>query len=192
MKLKDITELACVFLQKTELLDLGVFIDGKSSEAQEELKINRDLQLLNRCANLVYKEVACDYLPLQTQQVFETEDGILPYADFRRELQDVKSVTNEAGESVAFSSWPSHLQTQAGKVTVKYTYVPQDVGFYDELDYRSGKVSERVFSYGTACEYCLISGRYEDASVWEQRYKDALLCCAGKKAEIRLPRRRWA
>ena len=191
MKLKDITELTCVFLQKHELLDLGIFADDHAAEAQEELKINKDLQLLNRCANLVYKEVACDYLPLVRKQTFETSNGAISYADFDKVLQDVKEIRDAYGKSVKFYVLPDGLETVSGTVCVKYAYVPSDCGFFEELDYKSGKIGERVFAYGTAAEYCMISGLYEDALIWEQRYKDALLSCVSKKSEIRIPARRW-
>lgn len=34
--------------------------------------------------------------------------------------------------------------------------------------------SPRLFAYGIAAEYCLACGLFEEAAVWDKKYKDAL------------------
>ncbi len=78
-----------------------------------------------------------------------------------------------------------------GNYEVSYAFIPRDKEFFDDMDFAGTKASDRVFAYGAAAEFCLISGMYDDALMWERRYKDALLVATRKNTEVIMPRRRW-
>ena len=66
MKIRDIAELACVLLQKNDIINTGIFMQTEDNQfVQSVLKSNHDLRLLTRCANLVAKEIACESAHLQ-------------------------------------------------------------------------------------------------------------------------------
>ena len=54
-----------------------------------------------------------------------------------------------------------------------------------------GKISARILAYGVASEYCFLEMLYDDATLWENRYKNALLCAQRKKGELKLKKRGW-
>lgn len=190
MQLKEIVELAAVLLGLQTTLDCGAFaLTAEESQIKQIIDANDDLKLLVRCANLVYKEVACDYLPLSTSETVFTEDGTVEYGSLSRQLLEVESITDEKGSKIKFNCFASCLSTSKGKVTITYNYVPRSAEFFDTLDYSNNKISDRILAYGTAAEFCLISGQGQDAVVWDKRYKDALVIACRKRGEIRMPAR---
>ncbi|MBQ9716070.1 MAG: hypothetical protein IJV77_06655 [Clostridia bacterium] len=192
MKIRDIAELASVLLQKHDIINTGVFMQTQDNQVvQSVLNGNHDLRLLVRCANLVIKEVACEYIPLLHKQKITASDGKIPYSAFEKLLLEIRSIKDEKGQDVSFFTLPDHVAIQDGSFEVSYTYIPTDKGFFDDLDFCGTKASDRIFAYGTAAEYCLINGNYDEALMWERRYKDALLVATRKNTEVVLPRRRW-
>ena len=142
------------------------------------------------CFNLVENELALDYLPLHAEDVFETETGRLEFAAFKFAPVRIVRVMNEIGESVRFSVFPEYLKTEVGKLTVRYTYTPNEKGIGGESDYVL-HVSERLFVYGILAEYCLGEGMFEEASIWDKKYKDAIKAACKEVPCTRLKSRRW-
>ena len=66
--------------------------------------------------------------------------------------------------------------------TITFTSLAENFG---------GKISARVIAYGVASEYCFLEMLYDDATLWESRYKNALLVASRKKGEIQLKKRGW-
>ena len=65
MSVKDIIKLACVFLNKQELIETNVFDETLRKPTEEEQK---EVEMLLRCLNLIVGEISCDYLPLINQE----------------------------------------------------------------------------------------------------------------------------
>lgn len=178
MKIRDIVELAAVLLQKHEIINTGIFAQTESSDwVEAELNGNRELRLIIRCANLVLKEVACEYIPLYHKQNMVSHDGKINYSDFEKSLLEIKEVTCSDGKKVKYTTCVDHISIKDGTYQILYTYVPDNKGFFDEIDFVDDKSIDKLFAYGTAAEFCLIHGMYENALMWEQRYKDALAVC---------------
>ena len=57
-------------------------------------------------------------------------------------------------------------------MTILYSYTPPEKALDGESDYAT--LSTRLFGYGMAMNYALIMGLYEEASVWDKKYKEAL------------------
>ena len=192
MKVRDVAGLAAVLLQKCELLNTGVFeAEQTDAQAQETVDTNRELGLLVRCVNLAAKEIACDYLPLTHTQKIVCTDGVVPYAVFEKPLLEIKSWKNLKGAGMSYFTFSDRVEVRPGEYEVSYTFVPENKEFFDELDFGGTKITDRVLAYGAAAEFCLISGLYDDALIWERRYKDALTVAARRTETTFLPRRRW-
>ena len=199
MKIRDVAELAAVLLGKQEIINTGIFTVSEPDEyAQEEIAANRELQLIIRCANLVAKEIACDYVPLLHTQKIVCGGGTVPYDAFDKTLLEIKTwkvwqnaVGGGVGGNVNYYTFSDYVEVQPGEYEVSYTFIPETKGFFDDTDYGGTKISDRILAYGTAAEFCLISGLYDDALIWERRYKDALMIASKKTNAVFLPRRRW-
>ena len=192
MKIRDIAELASVLLQKHDIINTGIFMQTEDNEfVRSVLKSNHDLRLIARCANLVAKEVACEYIPLFHKQKITSTNGQIPYTAFEKTLLEIRSIKDHNGNDINYYCLPDHVEIQNGSFEVSYTYIPTDKQFFEELDFSGTKASDRVFAYGTAAEFCLVNGNYDEALMWERRYKDALLVATRKNTRVILPRRRW-
>lgn len=146
---------------------------------------------LLRCFNLVENEVALDYLPLYCEEDVESETGAIRFDELSRGAVRILRITDESGNKLPFKLFPEYVKTQAGSVTVAYTYAPVKKAIGDDSDFVV-QASPRLFAYGVASEYCLASGLFEEAAVWDKKYKDALAAAYRAKPSRIIRSRRWA
>lgn len=163
------------------------YLNGSSTDAAAEV----ETKTLLRCFNLVENEIALDYLPLIAEEEIESETGVIPYASLSKEAVRVLAVCDEWGNEAAFKIFPECLKTQPQKVCVRYTYLPEKKTFQDKSDFTL-HASVRLFAYGIAAEYSLASGLFEEAAVWDKKYKDAIKAAYCAKPIQRIRSRRWA
>lgn len=156
----------------------------------EEKELVKEADILLRCYNIVENEVALDYLPLTAEETVTCDTGALPYTAFLRTPVTILSVTDEYGNKLPYTIFPEYLRTRAGTSVVTYAYSPESKRLCDESEY-AARVPERLLAYGVACEYCLISGLYDEAVVWDKKYKDALLCAHTASRPRVIRSRRW-
>ncbi|MDE6614740.1 MAG: hypothetical protein K2K24_04440 [Clostridia bacterium] len=152
------------------------------------------LNTLLRCANIVIKEIATDYLPLTSTEQVEVKDGKISYDSLSRRVLEVLSVKDANTEIKSlFRHTPSCLELDnknIKKADVRYNYMPTDAGIDDECPV-SPLVSAKTVAMGVCSEFCLIEGMYEQSVMFSDRYKDDLRCAVRKKGEIRIKPRRW-
>ncbi len=149
-----------------------------------------DTELLIRCFNMVENELALDYLPLYAEEEVETETGCVYYSELSRSAVRVVKVEDAWGNDTAFRLFPEYLKTQGGKIKIRYAYAPEKKTIADESDYHS-YASVRLFSYGVAAEYSLSMGLFEEAAVWDKKYKDAITSAYRTNPCKVIQSRRW-
>ncbi|MDD4110358.1 MAG: hypothetical protein PHS54_02265 [Clostridia bacterium] len=188
MEIINIIKNTCVFLQKDELLEtteLGG--EETSTEAQQ-----REISLLLRCLNLVYNSIATDYIPLIKTEIIMPINGEILFTSLSEKILDIKRIEDKYGLRLNYKLYPDRILTIDGEVTINYSYEPEELeDLTSTMESFSEKLTERVIAYGVAMEYSFISGLHDDASIWEKRFKDSLQIASRKKAEMRLPSRRW-
>lgn len=151
----------------------------------------KEAETLLRCFNIVENEVALDYLPLYCEDEAESETGAVEYSALSGDAVRVLRVTDEWGNGVPFKLFPKYLKTQPGRVRISYTYTPKEKTFEDDSDFVL-QASPRLLAYGMASEYCLACGLYEEAAVWDGKYKDALAAAYRSRPSRVMRSRRWA
>lgn len=173
---------------KLGILDeVEAYLSNNSTDAEAQAKA---IDLL-RCFNLVENEVALDYLPLLAEEEMESDMGVMYYSSLSREAVRVLGVRDEWGNEVPFTLFPEYLKTQPNKVLVRYTYLPKEKTFKDKSDFTLN-ASVHLFAYGVAAEYALANGMFEEAAVWDKKYKDAIKAAYCSKPPRRIRSRRWA
>ena len=175
---------ACLLGMEKEMQD---FLSGVSTDENVEANANA----LLHCFNLVENEIALDYLPLLAEEEIESETGVIYYSSLSREAVRVLAVRDEWGNEAPFTLFPEYLKTQPGKVCVRYTYLPKEKTLEDKSDFTLN-ASVHMFSYGVAAEYALANGLFEEAAVWDKKYKDAIKAAYCSKPPRRIRSRRWA
>ncbi len=149
-----------------------------------------DTEALLRCFNLVENELALDYLPLYAEETLVTDTGCVYYNEFSRTAVRVVKVEDEWGNEVPFKLFPEYLKTQGGKLLIRYAYAPNKKMLNGESDYRV-HASVRLFAYGIAAEYSLSVGLFEEAAVWDKKYKDAIAAAYRANPCRIIQSRRW-
>lgn len=203
MLVKDIAAQAAFLLGREDLFRYlreggkggGESADGGESgngagAAETVAALRREADIFLRCYNIVENEVALDYLPLTAEETVVCDTGALPYTSFLRQPVSILSVTDEYGNKLPYTVFPEYLRTRAGTSVVTYSYSPESKRLCDHSEY-AARVPERLLAYGVACEYCLISGLYDEAIVWDKKYKDALLCAHSASRPRVIRSRRW-
>ena len=180
MKVKD-----CLLLAG-ELLGL----DGAITDLNAGSSTSEETQTLLRCFQLVQSELALDYLPLFAEDEVETETGAVFFSELTYPPVRILKITGKIGGELDFTLFPEYVKTEAGKLKVRYTYAPTEKTIDDECDFALG-VSTRLVAYGVASEYALAVGLYEEANVWEKKYKDAISAVYRLKRAKPIKSRRW-
>lgn len=183
MTVKECMELAAVHLGIEE--PIATYF-GESATAEDEKKAT----LLLSCFNIVENELALDYFPLIAEDTVETDGGVVEFSALKNDAVRITQVTDEWGNSAAFQLFPSYLKTQPGKVCVRYTYTPKKKTTDEKSDFYTA-VSVRLISYGMAAEYAMATGLFEDAAVWDKKYKEGIRAAYRLQKCKRIRSRRW-
>ena len=174
--------------ETAELLGLGAvktYLQGGEDEEGEKAA-----KALIRCFNVVENELALDYLPLCAEDTLASPTGRVLFSQLTYPAVRVISVKDESGNRVKFRLFPDCIKTQPGRIQVAYTYTPKEKTVKDSSDFVL-QTSKRLFSYGMASEYCLAAGLYEEAEIWDKKYKDAVEAAYRVSPSKVLKSRRW-
>lgn len=138
---------------------------------------------LVRCYNLVEQELATDYFPiLEVDKFFYVDDKIY-YKDFSRKPYMLKGIQDFHGDSVSFRLTPEYINLiknyDGGTFFVKYYYIPDAKELYSTCTYGAEYIS--ILKYGIAAEYCLANGNFEQAKIYNDKYKERIKLKGPKK-----------
>lgn len=182
MTVKEILILACEFIGEKELA-------GKISSSEDLNDAeNAKLQTLLSCFNLVNQEIASDYLPFLKREEVQVVDGKIFFSALSEQVVNVYEVKSKFGFSLSFKNFPSFIEVDGSAKTIVYSYIPEDMELTDTVEFFNG-LSARVYAYGIASEFLLVSGVSDDAEIWEERFKESLFVLSRKRGEHRLPKR---
>lgn len=190
MLIKDVLILAAEELGRADIVPL---IEAAYTAAATGTAPSGEAATLLRCYHLVENEVALDHFPLKAEETFSPSDGEVAFTQFSRAPVDVLGVRDASGMRIPFTVRPAHLLLPAGtgSVTVVYSYAPERRGIDGETAF-SDKISARLLSYGVACEYLLSGGRYAEAAVREEKFREALRAAGLARRKLWVRARRWA
>ena len=169
---------------------LGIEEEVAAYFADTDTLGKKNAELLTTCFHLVENELAIDYLPLINEETYSTETGQILYSWLQKRVLRVLEVRNLQGDSLPFKIFPKYLTTQPSTVCVRYTFVPEEKDVDGECEYGEN-VSKRLLAFGVATEYCLAMGLFEEAAVWDRKYKDAIESVRSLAPYKRISSRRW-
>lgn len=188
MKVKDIIENVCVYLGKEEILDSNIFnANGSEPDAHQIKEVNKMLKCLNNITN----EISSDYLPLLKEKKVEFNDGRLNIFDVDDNIQEIISIKSTLGRNLKYKLVDNQIICLANMATITYKVYPEELELNDDAETFSGRLSARVLAYGVASEFCYLEMLYDDATIWETRFKNALFFASRKKGELKLKQRGW-
>lgn len=178
MKLKEVLKDAMLFIGKPELYSLSAFTEGGPVPTQDQ---QSDIDLLVRCFNLVYREVATNYVPLLHKQRVTFTDNRLEISALEKPLIYVRSLKTSGGKGVSYQIYPTHIEAETYSAVLTYAFLPENVGLDDDVNLFAGQVLPEIMAYGVAREFELLNGDFPSADIWESRFKNALEVLHSKK-----------
>lgn len=157
MTVKDIAKCAAAILQADDIAD-----------NLDETELDTDAKTLVKCVNLAIAETRADF-PVVLATVATASGGFIPLSAFDGVLSTVKRVERQ-GRSVRFSLDTRGIAVPTdGEYKVEYTLAPTD-GNVDQTVTAGASLDCNVLGYLAARNYCLVTGRVDEAGIWDQRY----------------------
>lgn len=187
MQVNEILRNVAVMLQLNEILNI---VNGKASADKDQ---QEELDLLISCVNFTNNIIASDYIKITEMVEVDNSTGCVYFENITdKHILDIIKVEDKFNNKIKFSITPDGIKTIKGNVFVKFAYFPNLIfNLNDEITCYKTRLNERVFAYGVAAEYLFIKGNIEDATMWDMRFKNALLSIQGRLRDVQIPKRRW-
>lgn len=200
MKVRDIVKLSATMLGLDELLDGSKIYDetfdiekeyNEITEGAVKSSEEKTLELLTRCFNLVYKEIATDYIPLAIVENIEVSGGSFSLSKLDKDFYKLCRLENKFGIEVKCEIYDNVLYVKDGNYRIVYCYKPEFATLNSEVSDFNGKLTDRVLALGLNKEYCYVSGEYDQSGVYKSKFEESLECAMRARKNIVMPRRRW-
>ena len=130
-------------------------------KCEELLEVPYTREDLISCFNVVECALALDYLPLYATHMCNA--NVVYYDEFA--YAPIRIV----GCNCQFKTYPTYIESKETITSIQYAYMPRIKGFHDECAY--GKELLNCLSYGVVSEYLISQGFYEEAILWDNKYK---------------------
>jgi hypothetical protein len=186
LNIKDIVMAAATLINREDICNylLGVETDDLSAA-------KKDTDIMLRCFNLIENEIALEYKPLIFSENITTENGIINFDILSKQILEVIKVEDESENKISYKLFHTYLKTKPENVVLYYSFIPEKKELTSISDYLENEIPQRTMAMGIACEFSLISAMYDEAVMWDKRYKDSLERISSKKVKQVMPARRW-
>ena len=182
MTVKEVVLMAAEELRiSTEVAE---YFSGTSTVGQAKA------DLLLTCYNLVENELALDYFSLSKEETL-VSTGQVAFSKLKNAPLQILKVTDIYGQDLEYALYANYIDVQMGAVKITYIYAPNAKKIGENSEF-SANVSARLMSFGIASEYCMATGAFEEAALWDKKYKDAIAAINQSTKGGRMTSRRWA
>lgn len=176
-----------------KISSLFVNVQDEVEELISENSITGELAMLLKCLNLTLTEIADDYLPILNKETICIDSNKLYFDDLIKPCKEIISIKlSNSNKNIRFTQYENYVFVNAkGYVDVVYKTSIGEANINSEIN-QFPCLSSKCIALGTASEYCYINGFYEEAQMWDRRFKDSLQIECRKKKEIVMPKRWWS
>ncbi|MBD5131953.1 MAG: hypothetical protein HDT28_05110 [Clostridiales bacterium] len=180
MTIKDIAKCAAAILQADDIAD--------ELDSDEIADLEADAKTLVKCVNLAIAETRVDFPVVHTAVVCAV-GGFIPLDAFEGVISAVKKV-ERGGKPVSFTIDTRGIAVPSdGAYSIAYIIAPSDRNVDDEAEV-GATLDCNILGYLAARNYCLITGRTDEAAIWDQRYNAEAECRRITRRAV-LPKRRF-
>lgn len=188
LNVKNVIESASNMLNIDELKDIDYTtnLDGRAESILNDLIY---------CFNEVYQELLTDYFPIVIEEEMTLDKTRrIMFSNLSKRILRLYAILDENYQSLSYVVLSSYarLNCPIKKVIVRYSYLPslaQTVN--DELDCANLGITERIMALGVSAEYCLYRGKMNEASIFEQKYKNSIESAKLPTKRMSVKSRRW-
>ena len=213
MKVKDIIKLSARLLCENDIVDCIKYCEENEMTLTEffalktqtalptsedyieipecfTLQAEKDMRIILDCINIANLYICTEkYLRYSTEEI-EITNGEYEIKNLSQKLFKIKQLSNNYG-FVKYYLEAGKIILPNGKYTIKYAYLPTELGFDDDIDTFNGKLTNLALSYGVCSKFCLIKNLFDEADEWESKFSSSLAENFRKVGEIKIKQRRW-
>lgn len=146
-------------------VNLNNYIDTKLGSEQSA----NEYQCLITMVNLVVNETM-GFIPLVTEEEISVADGKVYYKDLQKKAIQINQITNELGEKLSFTQKLDYVEVDKSAKIINYIYAPETLTEESEIPYQEKDISSSVIAYGVTANYCIYQNRFDEATLWNERY----------------------
>lgn len=160
--------------------------DGELSSAAAD---DEDVKLLVACINSATCDIAADGFPICVTETHEARGGAIALSEFTRTPSTVRKICDKTGTVTFEQAKTEIIVPRDGVYDITFTVEPENAELDANLE--MGAMCDRsMLAYMSARNYCLVTGRTDEATVWDQMY-EAHTARKRLTRRARLPRRVW-
>lgn len=175
-----------------ETLDLKNVVKYlKTGETSVYNNVSDTIDTLLCAYNTIADEIARDFIKLTRCEDFSVVDGEIKLKKFSDNPLKIISVKSMGGDVVSAKIYPDKIITDLSQASVEYVYSPPKRQLDDECDFTYSEIGYRVLGLGTAAQYCLISGMYEEAVIYNDKFIDAMKNAMFNRKKPKIKGRVW-
>lgn len=178
-----------------EILDIAIMYLGLEEElvvqgANRTSLNNKKIKCLIRCANTIYSEIATDYMRLRHKEKIYAIDNRVSYQSFEKRIIDIEKIIKE-NKAISYTIYPNYLEvSEDGELEIIYHYLPKELELDSEVAYNVC-LAPTTFASGVASEYALVNNMYDEALVYERKFKEGMRANQHNKKSQTIKSRRW-
>lgn len=180
MTINNIIKYACDYIG---LRDMKSYVGSESLTSEQETTINKLVDYFNR----IQEEIATEYYSFNTKEEINSKE--IYFSSLSKIAISIKGIKNKSGRSLKYAILTDHIEIDGTPKYIIYSYLPSDLKIGDELEY--SPIPSRVLAYGIAREFYIEEGLRNEANMYEDKFKDALVNILKDKTNARIPCRKW-
>ena len=181
-----------IIINVSKILELDDVVEYLSDESIVPYEsILEDVEKLTLAVNMLNAVVASQYIELKDCKVIEVNSDIVSYSSITdKQIIEVKEVLSADGVPVSYKKMANGIKCSCNKVEITYSYFPSIVAIDDEINYYIG-VDILTFSLGVVGQYLFLKGDFEEAYIWDEKFKQTISSVIKTKRKIVMPSKRF-
>lgn len=188
MLVKDIIKKACKLIGISDVLN---YLNDESEDATLSTDASEKLNELLLAVNLTNNTIASQYFEISASTKCDNPSGVVSFESITtKNIVDIKKVTDQENNDIDYKVLSDGIHSDYKSLIVYYTYIPDDLTISDSVDYYL-KLSEITFAYGVVSEYLFLVGDLEEASIWDEKFKNILFAISRPRRNIVMPSKGW-
>lgn len=185
MKVKEIISEVAMLLRLGEIEDETVLEDVSLLSEQAQNEVAKIL----KCVNLMTVDIATNFIPVKTKEKIEVVDNAFDLTELSKTIFKPISV-EKSFHKCLFKQIENQIYLSDGTYDLTYAYIPQKFELEDDI-ICFGALTLPIFCYGVCSAYSIIGGTYDEAEMWDSKFKSGILNVCRNDREIVMPKRRW-
>lgn len=186
LNVANIIKSASMMLSVEELKDFP--------NVEENEMTNKLQELMLYCVNEVIADLSCNYFPQVIEEEVEMKNNSIYYEDFKKPIVRIYAVKDNEEKTLSFQKFSDHLRVYSNleKVIIRYSIMPKKIiDLTAEISDVNVEITEQMMALGVATEFCLCRGKLTQATIFDQKFKDAIEFAKMPKKYMHLKKRKW-